>query len=434
LLEPGGKNEPVSEREEPTEDNMVVTDRRSFVRGVGAAAIVGLGTAGCVSDAVEVEDIAAGTATPAPAPFRVARQHGVARAVMSDGAVLGTNVLVTGPDDLAALFQTISVEIERLMAAQPVIDDSEVRPPSDAGLLGPQPAPTDLAIVMSVGSSLFDDRFGLGNKRPQELKPMPRFRNDRFMDPALTEADIAFTITANSTQAVTHAVQQLIRSTPRKLEVRWLHEGFNQVHSAPATNTAATRNLLGFKDGTSNPDPTNQEELDQIVWIADDDAEPAWATGGTYQAVRIIRMLIEFWSTVALVRQELIIGRDRGNGAPLGQDHEQEEPAFVGDSSNVAVPPASHMRRANPRTGQTQILRRGFSYRRGLDDSGLQDQGLIFLAYQRSLEAGFIATQRRLDGEALEDYVKPVGGGFFFVLPGPGTGPDRWLGQSLLES
>ncbi|WP_447065936.1 hypothetical protein [Bacillus velezensis] len=41
--------------------------------------------------------------------------------------------------------------------------------------------------------------------------------------------------------------------------------------------------------------------------------------------------------------------------------------------------------------------------------------------------------QRRLNGEALEEYIRPFGGGYFFVLPGV---PDasHYLGQSLLEA
>ena len=39
--------------------------------------------------------------------------------------------------------------------------------------------------------------------------------------------------------------------------------------------------------------------------------------------------------------------------------------------------------------------------------------------------------QERLDGEALEEYIRPLGGGFFVVLPAPGD--DGYLGQSLVE-
>jgi deferrochelatase/peroxidase EfeB len=39
--------------------------------------------------------------------------------------------------------------------------------------------------------------------------------------------------------------------------------------------------------------------------------------------------------------------------------------------------------------------------------------------------------QNRLTGEPLEEYILPVGGGFFFALPGA-DGPDRFLGDTLL--
>jgi hypothetical protein len=37
--------------------------------------------------------------------------------------------------------------------------------------------------------------------------------------------------------------------------------------------------------------------------------------------------------------------------------------------------------------------------------------GLLFIAYQADLQAGFITVQKRLDGEPLEEYIKPIGGG-----------------------
>jgi deferrochelatase/peroxidase EfeB len=41
----------------------------------------------------------------------------------------------------------------------------------------------------------------------------------------------------------------------------------------------------------------------------------------------------------------------------------------------------------------------------------------------------FLNTQARLEGEPLEEYIQPQGGGFFFALPGAPDG--SWLGQSL---
>jgi deferrochelatase/peroxidase EfeB len=79
----------------------------------------------------------------------------------------------------------------------------------------------------------------------------------------------------------------------------------------------------------------------------------------------------------------------------------------------------------------SRILRRGFNFSRGFDNAGRLDQGLAFVSYQRSLSKGFLAVQARLKGEPLEEYILPVGGGFFFALPGV-TSEDAWLGQQLL--
>jgi deferrochelatase/peroxidase EfeB len=58
--------------------------------------------------------------------------------------------------------------------------------------------------------------------------------------------------------------------------------------------------------------------------------------------------------------------------------------------------------------------------------------GLLFVCFQSSLTAGFLAVQSRLNGEALEEYIKPIGGGYFFAFPGV-PNPDRFLGDSLLS-
>ena len=42
-----------------------------------------------------------------------------------------------------------------------------------------------------------------------------------------------------------------------------------------------------------------------------------------------------------------------------------------------------------------------------------------------------LAVARRLEGEALEEYVAPTGGGLFFVPPGPGEG--EYLAQALFD-
>ena len=79
--------------------------------------------------------------------------------------------------------------------------------------------------------------------------------------------------------------------------------------------------------------------------------------------------------------------------------------------------------RARPGLRPTD-LRRGYNYSRGVTNAGQLDMGLLFVCFQADLAAGFLTIQARLNGERLEEYIKPVGGGYFFVLPGVQTKDD----------
>ncbi len=264
---------------------------------------------------------------------------------------------------------------------------------------------------------------------------MPFLANDR-LDPKLSHGDISIILEAGHNDTVQFALRQLMRRTRSELTLRWMIDGYARGIGAGQTSEAATpRNLLGFKDGTANLDVGDDDLMDQHVWVQPDDGEPEWAVGGSYQAVRIIRMFVEFWDRTRLAEQEKLIGRRKVSGAPLGMTDEFADPDYAEDPDGKRIPLDAHIRLANPRTTQTEknrILRRGFNYSRGFDGAGRLDQGLAFIAYQRSLKKGFLAVQNRLKGEPLEEYIMPVGGGFFFVLPGV-TGSDRFLGDQLVD-
>jgi deferrochelatase/peroxidase EfeB len=226
-----------------------------------------------------------------------------------------------------------------------------------------------------------------------------------------------------------------MRVTRSGLTVRWVLDGYNRVDAVHTPGRTENRNLLGFKDGTANLDPHDGELMDRFVWVGagrNAGVEPAWTVGGTYQAVRVIRMFVEQWDRASLAEQERIIGRHKASGAPLDGRREEDVPRFAADPDGAVTPLDAHIRLARPRTADTEhqrLLRRGFSYSRGHDAAGLLDQGLAFVSFSQTL-AAFLAVNDRLRGEPLEEYVIPEGGGFFFVLPGV-TG-EGWLGEQLL--
>lgn len=407
--------------------------RRSFLLGTAAGGAL-LAGGGVLAACETTSDTAAEVTAPQqPEAFRgIAdgrRQPGVLAAGSSYGLLAAFTCTAADRPGLVETLQAVSAEIEALMAGGTPEDDDPRRPPPDNGVLDSVEVRLDSA-TLSVGASLFDDRYGLAALKPAELVAMPVLANDR-LDPARTHGDLLLQVQAGHPDVCLHALRRIMRQTRGGLVVHWLLDTFTRPDSQPLGGRTDTRNLLGFKDGTANPDTTQDDLMDDVVWATGTaTTEPAWTEGGSYLAVRVIRMLVEFWDRTSLREQESIIGRHRRSGAPLGMTEEGGTPNFVDDPRGEQIPLDAHIRLANPRDGSPALmLRRGANYSRGVDDAGQLDQGLAFLSYQRSL-ATFLTTAERLKGEPLEEYVRPEGGGFFFTLPGPGR--DGWLGQALL--
>ncbi|ELN2738508.1 iron uptake transporter deferrochelatase/peroxidase subunit [Pluralibacter gergoviae] len=414
--------------------------RRRLLKSMGALGGALALTGGCPVAHGAPAQSAPGTLSPdarmEKQPFHGLHQAGVLTPQQAAMMIVAFDVLAADKADLERLFRLLTDRIRFLTSGGPIPDTPNPRlPPMDSGILGEFIAPDNLTVTVSLGHSLFDARFGLAAQMPKKLQRMTRFPNDA-LDADLCHGDLLLQICANTQDTVIHALRDIIKHSPDLLSVRWKREGFISNHAARSRGKETPINLLGFRDGTANPDSSNAALMDKIIWVTKEQGEPAWAVGGTYQAARIIQFRVEFWDRTPLKEQQTIFGREKLSGAPLGMQHEHDVPDYIRDPDGEVIALDSHIRLANPRTPETEanlMMRRGYSYSLGVSNSGQLDMGLLFVCYQHDLEKGFLTVQKRLNGEALEEYIKPIGGGYFFVLPGV---PDdkHYLGQPLLEA
>lgn len=422
-------------------DNKLITSRRNMLLGVGAAAGSALASGLTTARAAENQG---GQVTDAPVsdkmqerqPFYGPHQAGIVTPRPAAGMIASFHVLANTPDDVERLFRTLSNRIAFLMAGgtPPALDDK--LPPSDSGLLGPVVPPDNLTMTVSLGASFFDQRDWLLPYKPARLSRMKAFPNDA-LDADLCHGDLGLQISSNTPDTNIHALRDILKNLPDLMVLRWKQEGSVPVlPPKPDGSHESARNFLGFRDGSANPDATDAALMDKIVWVPEGGDEPAWTHGGTYQAVRIIRNFVERWDRTPLGEQERIIGRKKPTGAPFGGSSEHDVPDYTKDPEGTLTPLDAHIRMANTRTPASNanlILRRPFNYSNGVSKSGQLEQGLLFICYQADLEKGFITVQNQLNGEPLEEYIKPIGGGFFFTPPGPLDETD-FVGRTLLEA
>ncbi len=78
-------------------------------------------------------------------------------------------------------------------------------------MLGPTVVPDGLTVTVGVGSTLFDDRYGLAARKPAGLTPMTPFPNDD-LDPAQCGGDLSLQLTAGSQDTVLHALRDIART------------------------------------------------------------------------------------------------------------------------------------------------------------------------------------------------------------------------------
>lgn len=393
-------------------------NRRNFLRGA-AGTLAAAGVLGSSRPAQAEGRGGGGDPDPATisVPFLGANQSGIYRPdfVQKASCFAAFRLLVDDRAGLQALLQTLTTHIQSLTEGSLVGSnpprESEIGG-LDSGVLGAQVPPDALTVTVGLGAGVFTDSYGLAAARPRGLTTMPVFSGDS-PEPDWTGGDLVLQVCSNAPDSVHHALRDLTRATRGMMQLEWKILGF---HSGPRP-TGAPRNLFGYKDGIVNP-----AEDEGLVWIDKNSGQPDWAIGGTFMVVRLIRMLVEFWDRIGVPEQNAIIGRDRDSGAPLDGTDETDLPNYPADPDGAVIPLDAHIRLANPRTAETdrsRLLRRGYNYENfGMSRNGNAETGLIFCSYQQNIADQFEATQLRLAGEPMTDYIQPFGGGYFVVPPG----------------
>ncbi len=406
--------------------------RRSALGLIGAAGAAGAvgalggyaaGTAGASDD----------TSAAAAVPFHGAHQAGITTPVQQHLYFASFDMTSTASrEDLQSLLADWTDAAARMARGSEVTDEGATgggphKPPDDTGE-AQDLAANALTMTFGFGPALFDDRFGLADRRPRELVELPAFAFDLLED-RYSGGDLCVQACANDPQVAVHAIRNLSRIAFGRAQVRWTQLGYGRTSSTSKAQVTP-RNLFGFKDGTANIFSDQASDLKEWVWA--DGSDQPWMAGGTFLVARKILMLIESWDRVRLEEQEAIIGRNKGEGAPLSGGTEFADPDFDVVSTATAgpvIPVTAHVRLAHPEAnGGQRILRRGYNFVEGNNDLGQLRAGLFFLAFGKSPQQ-FIDIQRSLATDALNEYIRHVGSAIFAVPTGVRRGAS--VGEGL---
>jgi deferrochelatase/peroxidase EfeB len=414
--------------------------RRRLLGGaglVGTGVLLGAGGAYGADRVTAGDDASTGDSADAVVEFYGTRQAGITTPQQSRLVFAAFDLTTSEVNDVKAMLGQWAAAAS-LMTKGELIGPTEIRPqspPFDTGEalgIGAQ----RLTVTVGFGPSMFDHRFGLADKRPAALEPLPDLPGDAVIDRQISGGDVCVQACADDPQVAFHVIRNFARIAAGTAALRWSQVGFGRA-SVTSRTQQTPRNLMGFKDGTRNIKVEDATATEDFVWVGDE-TDQEWMRDGSYLVMRKIRMQIEAWDSDSLADQEHVIGRTKQVGAPLSGSHEHD-PLRLGKrgaDGSPLVPADSHVSLASPeRNHGIQILRRGYNYADGIDPTtGQIDAGLFFLAYQKNAHEQFVPIQRRLGAhDLLNEYIKHVSTGLY-ACPGGVEKVGDWFGRRLFGS
>jgi deferrochelatase/peroxidase EfeB len=326
--------------------------------------------------------------------------------------------------------------------------------------------------ITTAFANTFYDKLAVA-QRPADLRPIDWSKlSDAPLNP--DQGDLILQICTNSVYLAEHVVRRVIEECGDVLQLVWVLPG-SQRHTSRNGRVSRDegRALIGFLDGTSNLDPRGNDAHYRLTFVLPNDRadlppkqpnippgqpspyggtpdqvpqfppdlldppgpEPAWTEHGTYMVVRASVIDMPRWDDATVGSQESVVGRRKVTGNPLGTTPDVEanpipEPDFASDPDGAVTQFASHIRKANPRGGAEDELRRLF--RRGYPlilphHEGLK-LGLAFVCFGRTITTQFEFITRAWTTnpsfprpgagvDLFREFETVLGGGYYFVPP-----------------
>ena len=245
----------------------------------------------------------------------------------------------------------------------------------------------DLSVVTSIGSQAWDRLFS--GPRPAELHPFVPLTGPRHHAPS-TPGDLLLHIRAQAMDVCFELAGRVTESMAGAITV------VDEVHGFQYFDN---RDLLGFVDGTENPDGP---AADDATMIGDEDPEFA---GGCYVHVQRYVHDMAAWRELSVDEQQKVIGRTKFDDIEMD---DEVKPSNSHIALNVITDADGN---------ELQIVRRNMPY--GTVGSG--EFGTYFIGYSRTPAV----TEQMLTNmflgnppgntDRILDYSTAVTGGLFFV-------------------
>jgi putative iron-dependent peroxidase len=260
----------------------------------------------------------------------------------------------------------------------------------------------ELSCVTGIGAGLWDRLFG--RPRPAGLHPFLAIEGDEHSAPS-TPGDLLFHIRAHRMDLCFELAQHLVE------RLSGLAPVIDEVHGFRSFDQ---RDLLGFVDGTENPEGP---DAFAAVLIGEEDAAFA---GGSYVMVQKYLHDLAGWDALPVEEQERAIGRTKLSDIEMADD---------------VKPPNSHVALTvieGPDGEERQVVRYNMPFGR----VGAGEYGTYFIGYARTPDvleemlANMFVGKPPGTTDRILDFSTAVTGNLFFVpdaefLDDPPPGPAR---------